>query len=120
MEIKSNALLNQTGFCLIGKMVSLNDFQKLQNYCNNLKITSDFLIIDIHRLTFASSHGLGIFITIAKTMQKVGKQLILFNPLDDVLSVCKIIGIDVVVPVMQNLEDLQNYLLNYNAFATRE
>ncbi|MBN1980336.1 MAG: STAS domain-containing protein [Chitinivibrionales bacterium] len=110
MEIESGKILNQTSFSLIGKMVHLNDYQKLRNYCNNLRIDESLLIADLSRLTFSSTHGLGIFITVAKTIQKIGKQFILFKPREELLSIIQLIGIDQVIPVIENEVLLRQFI----------
>ena len=73
MEIVPFSKFNQKGFSLIGKLCMLNDYQQLQNHFNNFKIESKNLIVDLARLTFCTSQGLGIFITISNTLKKSGK-----------------------------------------------
>ncbi len=96
-----------SGVSLIGKLCTLNDYQQLRNHFNNLLIKSSYAIIDLTRLTFTSSHGLGIFLGISRRLKTVNKELILFNPREEIKAVLTLAGIDKRVKVAYNNEELQ-------------
>ncbi len=106
MEIQSFDSYTETGISIIGKLCTLNDYQQLRNYFNNMKIRGNYLIADLSRLTFTSSHGLGEFMAIANTLVRRKKKLVLFNPRNEINSVLTLAGIDQVVKVYLNEEVL--------------
>jgi anti-anti-sigma factor len=98
------------GIALIGKLCTLNDYQQLRNYFNNITITGGYAIIDLTRLTFTSSHGLGIFLGISRRLQTAKKELVLFNPREEIKAVLSLAGIDKGVKVAYNDEELQHMI----------
>lgn len=110
MEITSFKKCDKTGFSLIGKMCTLNDYQKLKTHFNNIKIENKYLIVDLSRLTFSSSHGLSIFIAASKTFAKTDTHLILFEPRDEIKAIIKLTSIDKVITVIDNEEKLEQLL----------
>lgn len=106
MEIQSFDAYSETGISIIGKLCTLNDYQQLRNFFNNMKINGDYLIADLSRLTFTSSHGLGELIAISNALTRRKKKLILFNPRSEILSVLTLAGIDQVITVYLEEEDL--------------
>ncbi len=119
MEISSFNKYNQTGFSLIGKMCTLNDYQLLKNHFTNIKNKSKNVIVDLSRLTFTSSHGLGTLISISKTLKKMGKNLILFNPREEIELIIKTAGIDKIIRIIQNENKLAEISKN-KTFNTAE
>lgn len=101
MEIAPFKKYNQTGFTIIGKVCSLNDYQKLRNFYNNLKIRDTNLIIDLSRMTFSSSRGLSLLVEIRQTLKRNGKKLFLLNPREEVGLIIELLGIDRIIPVIK-------------------
>ncbi len=110
MEIQSFDTYSETGISIIGKLCMLNDYQQLRNHLNNMRIAGNYLIVDLSRLTFTSSHGLGEFVAIANTLKRQKKNLILFQPRSEILSVLTLAGIDQLVSVYLEEEDLMKKL----------
>lgn len=112
MEITPFTKYSKTDFSLIGKMCTLNDYQKLRNYFNNLKIKSKFLIIDMSRLTFTGTHGLGTLISISKSTKKQNVKMILYNPKEEINSVIKVTGISMIIKVVNDKKELAEAIKN--------
>ncbi len=110
MEIKTFSKWNQTCVSLIGKLCTLNDYQQLRNHINNTKIKSDFLIVDLNRLTFTSSHGLGELVAISNALKKRKQKLLLFNPREEIKSIISLAGIDQVTTLLMNEHELEREL----------
>jgi len=110
MEIKLFDKYPETGLSIIGKMCTLNDYQQLRNYFNNINIKGDFLIVDLSRCTFTSSHGLGELVAIGNTLAKRKKKIILLNPRDEILSIITLAGIDKILTVISGDEKLEKEL----------
>lgn len=98
------------GISLIGKLCTLNDYQLLRNQFNNITIEGSYAIIDLTRLTFTSSDGLGIFFNIARRLKAIKKDLILFNPRKEVKSVLLITGIDKRIKIIYTNNELLRWI----------
>lgn len=105
-----NKINGISGISLIGKLCTLNDYQQLRNHFNNVSIESRCAIIDLTRLTFTSSHGLGIFLGISRRLKTVKKELVLFNPRDEIKAVLTLAGIDKEILVASDSEELQQLI----------
>jgi len=101
MEIAPFKKYDQTGFTIIGKVCSLNDYQKLRNFYNNLKIGDTNLIIDLSRMTFSSSRGLSFLVEIEQTLKRNGKKLFLLNPREEVGLIIELLGIDRIITIVK-------------------
>ena len=110
MEINPFNKYAETGISIIGKLCMLNDYQQLRNRFNNMNIKGNYLIIDLSRLTFTSSHGLGEFISINNTLARRKKKLILLNPRNEILSIISLAGIDKIITVLMSDEELEKEL----------
>jgi anti-anti-sigma factor len=97
-----------SGVSLIGKLCTLNDYQLLRNYFNNISIKGSYVIIDLTRLTFTSSHGLGLFLGIANKLKTTEKELLLFNPREEIQSVLTLAGIDKRIRVAYSCDELRH------------
>ena len=96
------------GVSLVGKLCTLNDYQLLRNRFNNIVIPGKYAIIDLARLTFTSSHGLGLFLGIANQLSALGKELVLCNPQEDIASLLRVAGIDRKIRVVGSVDELDN------------
>lgn len=115
MEITPfNKFESVPGISLIGKLCTLNDYQQLRNYLNNITLKSYYMIIDLSRLTFTSSHGLGIFLGISRKLKATGKELILYNPRDEIKAVLILAGIDKSIKAVYKEEDLKQTINSDN------
>lgn len=110
MEINQFNRYAESGFSIIGKMCTLNDYQQLRNHFNNMNIRGNYLIVDLSRCTFSSSHGLGELVAINNTLARRKKKLILFNPRSEILSIITLAGIDKIVTVITGEDGLEKEL----------
>jgi anti-anti-sigma factor len=85
---------------------------------NNTKVTGNFLIIDLRRLTFTSSHGLGELISISNSLKKRSKSPVFFNPRDEIRSIVKISGIDTVITIVESEEELVKIIGEKNTLSS--
>ncbi|MGD9202349.1 MAG: STAS domain-containing protein [Chitinispirillia bacterium] len=112
MEIISFQKYDQQGFSVIGKMCDLNDYQHLRSYFDNIKINKKKFIIDLSRLTFSSSHGLGLFIEIAQTLQKSNTEIYLYKPREEINTIISLVGLDQIIPILRSEKELRNTVIN--------
>lgn len=107
MEMKVFEKDNHAGIMPVGKMCDLPDYEDLKNNIDTVKDRVDTIVIDLSRITFITSQGLGLFIYLSKMLQESNKRLILFNPRSDIKKTIKIAGIDLVIKTVYSKEDLE-------------
>jgi anti-anti-sigma factor len=111
MEITSYPAQNQSGFTIVGKLWSLEDYQKLRNLCTAVLGENKTVVIDLSRLTFSSSHGLSLFVEMDRLMHRNGKKLLLVNPRNEIRTLIELLGIDKIISLLytngKNAEDIQ-------------
>lgn len=95
------------GILPVGKMCDLTDYEELKNSIDNVKEEVNTIVIDLSRITFITSQGLGLFISLSKILQDSDKRLILFNPRPDIKKTIEIAGIDLVIKTVYSEEDLE-------------
>jgi anti-sigma B factor antagonist len=107
MEISCNTSENTGFISLIGQLWQKDDLcaidDAVEKYLKQ-KITN--IVLDIDRLSFINSAGLGL---LARTHSKVTEQngkLILFNPHSSVLEVMEISGFDLFMTIVKTQEEL--------------
>ena len=61
-------------------------------------LTGD-LVLDIAGLSFVDSTGLGLFVTLHKTLESVGKRLIVFSPTPMARRILEISSLDVLLHI---------------------
>ena len=105
-----NKFEKTAGISLIGKLCTLNDYQQLRNHMTNLKMEGKYLVLDLSRLTFSSSHGLGILIGMFNKLKTTNIELVLYNPRDEINSILSISGIDKKIKTIHHEEQLRQML----------
>ena len=108
MEMKISKKNNHVRILPVGKMCDLTDYEELKKTVNNVKQEINTIVIDLNRITFITSQGLGLFISISKILQDLGKKLILFNPRPDIKKTIEIAGIDLVIKIVYSEDELEN------------
>ena len=68
------------------------------------------MIINLSRLTFTSSYGLGVLLGISRKLNATGTELILYNPRDEIKAVLTLAGIDRRIKAAYNEEYLQQII----------
>ena len=107
MEMKIAKKNNHVRILPVGKMCDLSDYEELKDTVNNVKQEINTVVIDLNRITFITSQGLGLFISISKMLQDSGKKLILFDPRPDIKKTIEIAGIDLVIKTVCSEDDLE-------------
>ncbi len=98
-----------TRILLVGHFYNLEDFDDLKNEMNKYIDAGSNTVIDISRITFLSSRGLGVFITIARKFQEHNLTCVLFCPREEILDTIRISGIDMVVNVAETDDQVEKY-----------
>lgn len=107
MEMKIFKKDDHAGILPVGKMCDLTDYEDLKNSIDTVKKEVHTIVIDLSRITFITSQGLGLFISLSKMLQDSDKRLILFNPRPDIKKTIEIAGIDLVIKTVYSEEDLE-------------
>lgn len=110
MDTKTINHEKYTRIMLVGHFYNLEDFDELKTEMDKYIEDSRDTVIDISRITFLSSRGLGVFITIARKFQENNLKCILYCPREEILDTVRISGIDMVVNVAETEEQLESYL----------
>ena len=106
MELQITENENRSTLLPIGKMCEITDYSELKTAVESLKSGKNAVVIDLGRVTFITSQGLGMFISLFKSLKKSGRKFILFNPRDDVRRTIVATGISSVIPIVRTEEEL--------------
>jgi anti-sigma B factor antagonist len=68
------------------------------------------LVIDLGRVGFVSSAGLGFFVRIGKTLEEQGRVLVLARVVRSVERVLRLIGLDEVFPLFRDVPEAQAWV----------
>lgn len=109
METKIIDNEKYTRIILVGHFYNLEDFDELKEEMDGHIKEHSNTVIDISRITFLSSRGLGVFITIARKFQENNLTSVLYCPREEILDTIKISGIDMVVNVAETEEQVEKY-----------
>lgn len=94
---------------LVGHFYNLEDFDELKKEMDKYIENKNSIVLDISRITFLSSRGLGVFITIARKFQENNLTCVLFCPREEILDTIRISGVDMVVTVAETEEQIEKY-----------
>ena len=106
MEIKISKKNTHIRVLPVGKMCDLPDYEEFKKTIRIIMDEINTIVIDLNRITFITSQGLGLFISISKMLQDSGKKLILFNPRIDIKKTIEIAGINFVIKTVYTEEEL--------------
>jgi stage II sporulation protein AA (anti-sigma F factor antagonist) len=73
------------------------------------------LVLDLDRLSFIDSEGLGTFIKIYNTLKEGGGRMVFYRPHGPVGEVIELAVLDSYIPVCQSEADLQQALVAFTA-----
>lgn len=68
-------------------------------------------IVDLTRLEFIASLGIGMLISCAKSMERHKARMVIVNPPPTVDEVLRQTGIDQAIPIVKTFEEAEAYLL---------
>ncbi len=115
MEIKAFDKEKRTNYLLVGKVCTLQDYDEIHNLIrNNVKLTNKIIIIDLARITFISSQGLGSLISLFNSLKNSDIQLVLYNPRGEIKQELEMSGITMVIPTVYSDEELEKMIAMKN------
>lgn len=106
MDITPLEIQGYPGFVISGKMCQLNDFQSVKSSFSNLHSNIAYAILDLEKLVFISSHGVGILVEVNKMLEKGNTKFLVYRPSEEVSDVLTLTGIDQFLTICPLREDL--------------
>lgn len=88
--------------------VTLQEFERI--VLPYLEMQGPGLVIDLGRVDFVSSAGLGFFVRIGKTLEEQGRVLVLARVTRPVEKVLRAIGLDDVFPLFRSVAEAQTWI----------
>ena len=70
-----------------------------------MKQVDRVLVVDLNRVSFVASMGIGVLLRFARTLQAEQKRMILYRPQPLVEDVLRIAGLHHLIPIEQKLPD---------------
>ncbi len=111
MEIKSFDKNRRTYYVLIGKVCTLHDYEELHSVIHdNVKLTNKIIIIDLSRITFISSQGLGSLISLSNSLRGTDINIYLFNPRGEIKQEIEMAGVNMVIPTAYSEDELEKMI----------
>ena len=101
MEVRVIREQDPRHIMLIGRMWQREDFDYIEEEIDRKQLK---LILDLSRLTFVNSHGLGLLIKLHAQMDNHGGTLLLLSPQDEIREVINTIGLAEVFNVVDSDE----------------
>jgi anti-anti-sigma factor len=68
-------------------------------------------LVDISGLDLVTSLGMSMFISCARSLQRIGAKMVLLNPQPHVEEALKAVGVDQAIPIVRSIEEGMNILL---------
>ncbi|MGM0609208.1 MAG: STAS domain-containing protein [Candidatus Muiribacteriota bacterium] len=69
------------------------------------------LLLDLSKLNYVNSSGLGIFINLLKNMRKLNKKFIIINPAEEVKMLFDITSLDKMFEIVKTKEEAKDLVL---------
>ena len=113
MEISCTIKENVTYVSLVGQFWDPEDiraFEKIIGAC--VQERRNRVVLDVDRLSFINSLGLGQLVKAHKTLTDAGGGVVIFRPRSMVLDVIEVSGFQMFMSVVQGEEELNNSLLS--------
>jgi anti-anti-sigma factor len=111
MEISSYTKTNATFIILIGQLWQKDDIIELEEqfaFCMQGKCKN--IVIDLQRLSFINSQGLGVLVRMHANMSETGNRLVLFSNPSSVLEVIEISGLESFMTIAKSELELNDIL----------
>jgi anti-anti-sigma factor len=111
MELTFSTKENAGFITLIGQLWQKEDLDAVENTVNQLvkeKIVT--VVLDIDRLSFMNSAGLGLLARIHARLKDAGGKMILFNPHASICEIIEISGFDLFMKIVKTKEELSSEL----------
>lgn len=108
MEISCSTNGNIGFVVLMGQLWQTDDLNAVEETIDNLikqKIIK--VVLDIDRLGFINSAGLGLLARVHTRLQDAGGKVILFNPHSSILEVIEISGFNMFMTIVKSKDELK-------------
>lgn len=105
MEIAASKKGNRKTYSFIGKLCTPDDVARLGDQLGDVADGTKQVLVDLSRLTFTNSHGLGRLVGINRTLHEVGVKLVLLAPRPDIRDAIELSSIHTLIPVVDTQED---------------
>jgi anti-anti-sigma factor len=107
MELSQCIKNNQTFITIIGQLWQKEDLCTLEDAVNTLLEQKTVnIIIDLQRLSFINSQGLGLLVRIYSSLAEAGGNLILYSVPSSVLEVIELSGFETFMTIVRNDQEL--------------
>ena len=110
METSEIEKTNYIIYILSGKVCKLNDYTELKNIAETVKQKNKTAVLDLSKIIFIASQGLGTLISISRSLSENGINLILYNPGREIFEEIKLASIELIIPIAHTEEELQKMI----------
>ncbi len=110
MEIQIIEKRDATFYQVIGKICTLKDYDDLKNIVTAITTKSTLIVIDLSKVTFTSSQGLGVLVFISEEIRDSGTNVVFFNPRQEIKATMELAGIHRVVTIVYSEEEIQKFI----------
>jgi anti-anti-sigma factor len=111
MEISNHCKNNVMFISLIGQLWQKEDISALEDVVTKcMEEKRKNIVIDMQRLSFINSQGLGLLVRMHSTMTDAGNRLVLFSNPSSVLEVLEISGLESFMTIAKCETDLNEIL----------
>lgn len=111
MEISQSLRNNCTHITLIGQLWQKEELSALEEMVAScIQMQQKNIVLDLQRLSFINSQGLGLLVRIHSSMSDAGGRLILLCSQSSVLEVIEISGFDAFMTIVKSEQELSQHL----------
>lgn len=111
MELSCTVQGNTACIVLIGQLWLKEDLVAFERAIEtSVENSPNQVIVDVDRLSFISSQGLGVLVRAHVNMERTGGKLILFSPRPSVLEVLEVSGFELFMRIARNADELDTLL----------
>lgn len=75
---------------------------------NYVKNKTPSIILDLSKIEYMDSSGIGLFVTVHKAMDKYGGQMALLNVKNDIIDLLKLATIESIFKIYNNAEEIED------------
>jgi len=92
---------------LYGQLWQRQDMRELKDGVEKVKTQNiKYIVLDLDRLSFLDSDGLGVIIKVFNSLKEAGGQLLLFRPQGPVKDLLELSVVDSFIPVVETEKEL--------------
>lgn len=105
MDINKTKEANYSVLELMGELDALSAIDLDDEIKKSLEAEEVNLLIDLDKLIYISSAGLGVFMSYVKDIEKGGMKMILFNLNDAIYSTFELLGLHHIITIVRTKQD---------------